>query len=204
MLGARTMGSGDALSFHIVLIGPALTHQSIVMHALSAALGTVCGKPDVLRCTGYQVIDAPTDSVQDIAGNVTITFSTPFRVQRNGNPIRSGEQLTARNVMMSTVKRVAQVCETLLGTSTDDIPFRALADAASTVEMAHTLVWHDLARYSERQHHHIPVGGLIGSVHLRGELAPFAPYLHLCQWLHIGKESAFGLGQYRLLPPSTR
>ena len=33
---------------------------------------------------------------------------------------------------------------------------------------------------------------------LRGNLAPFLPALHLGQWLHIGKETVFGLGRYAL------
>ena len=197
-LGARTMANGETLRFHVVLIGPALKHQTIVLHALSAALGTVPELPGALQLTGHDVINTPTGNEMDITRETTLTFSTPLRVQRNGNPIRSGDQLTARDVLMSTVKRVAQVCETLLDAPTIDIPFRALADAASTVEMTHTLIWQDLARYSGRQQQRIPLGGLMGAVHLRGDLAPFAKFLHLGQWLHIGKESAFGLGHYRV------
>ena len=42
------------------------------------------------------------------------------------------------------------------------------------------------------------LGGLLGSVHLHGDLAPFAQLLHQGQWLHIGKNASFGLGGYRL------
>ena len=198
--GARAIAIGETLSFNVVLIGPALQHKTIVMHALSAALGTVSAIPGALQLTGHDVVSTPPGNDAEITHQATLAFSTPLRIQRDGNPIRSGNQLTARDVLMSTVKRVAQVCETLLGVPTTGIPFRALADAALTVEMTHTLVWHDLARYSGRQRQHIPLGGLIGSVQLRGDLAAYAPYLHLCQWLHVGKESAFGLGHYRLYP----
>lgn len=197
-LGARAMTSGETLSFHIVLIGPALKHQVIVLHALSAALGTLTDMPGALQMKTHNVIDAPTGNASNIGDEATLSFSTPLRIQRDGNPIRSGDQLTARDVLMSAVKRVATICETQLGESTTHIPFRALTDAAAMVEMTHTLVWHELARHSSRQQQRIPLGGLIGSVQLRGELAPFAPYLHLGQWLHIGKETAFGLGQYRV------
>lgn len=203
-LGARAMTSGETLSFHIVLIGPALKHQVIVLHALSAALGTLTDMPGALQMTTHNVIDAPTGNASNIGDEATLTFSTPLRVQRNGNPIRSGNQLTSRDVLMSAVKRVANVCETLLGASTADITFRTLADTAAMVEMTHTLEWHELARHSSRQQQRIPLSGLIGAVQLRGELAPFAPYLHLGQWLHIGKETAFGLGQYRVESPLPR
>ena len=42
------------------------------------------------------------------------------------------------------------------------------------------------------------LGGLLGSVVLRGDLAPFAELLHLGQWLHVGKNATMGLGGYWL------
>ena len=42
------------------------------------------------------------------------------------------------------------------------------------------------------------LGGLLGSVQLQGDLAPFGELLHLGQWLHIGKNATMGLGGYRL------
>ena len=36
------------------------------------------------------------------------------------------------------------------------------------------------------------------SAALEGEVGPFLPALHLGQWLHVGKETVFGMGQYRL------
>ena len=42
------------------------------------------------------------------------------------------------------------------------------------------------------------LGGLLGSVQLQGDLAPFAQLLHLGQWLHVGKNATMGLGGYRL------
>jgi CRISPR/Cas system endoribonuclease Cas6 (RAMP superfamily) len=42
------------------------------------------------------------------------------------------------------------------------------------------------------------LGGVIGEWTLEGDLAPFWPYLHLGQWLHVGKNATFGLGHYQL------
>ena len=42
------------------------------------------------------------------------------------------------------------------------------------------------------------LGGCIGHLTLRGELAPFSAALRLGEWLHVGKEASFGLGHYRL------
>jgi len=45
------------------------------------------------------------------------------------------------------------------------------------------------------------LGGLLGQLHLQGDLAPFTQLLHLGQWLHVGKNASFGLGGYRLNIP---
>ena len=42
------------------------------------------------------------------------------------------------------------------------------------------------------------LGGVCGEWTLQGELGPFLPALHAGQWLHVGKETVFGMGQYRL------
>jgi hypothetical protein len=43
------------------------------------------------------------------------------------------------------------------------------------------------------------LGGVVGDWTLRGDLAPFLPFLHLGQWLHAGKNATFGLGKYHLI-----
>jgi hypothetical protein len=38
--------------------------------------------------------------------------------------------------------------------------------------------------------------GLVGTVELQGDLAPFAEVLGLGEMLHVGKGATFGLGRY--------
>ena len=54
-------------------------------------------------------------------------------------------------------------------------------------------------RKVQRQQQEMQLGGLLGSVQLQGDLAPFAQLLHLGQWLHVGKNATMGLGGYRLV-----
>jgi hypothetical protein len=42
------------------------------------------------------------------------------------------------------------------------------------------------------------LGGLIGSVDYAGDLAVFIPFVALGAFLHVGKNSTFGLGKYRV------
>ena len=43
-------------------------------------------------------------------------------------------------------------------------------------------------------------GGLVGSVTYKGELAEFMPLLDFCSHVHIGKQTAFGLGKFKVEP----
>ena len=62
-----------------------------------------------------------------------------------------------------------------------------------------SLRWQDLERYSSRQKAKMKLGGLIGMIPFKGELAPFMPYLILGQHVHAGQGTTFGLGKYEIL-----
>jgi hypothetical protein len=67
--------------------------------------------------------------------------------------------------------------------------------AANVNVQAQHLRWHDWERYSNRQQTRMTLGGVLGRVRYVGELGPFLPYLRLGELIHVGKNSAFGLGQ---------
>jgi CRISPR/Cas system endoribonuclease Cas6 (RAMP superfamily) len=63
------------------------------------------------------------------------------------------------------------------------------------------LQWHDIQRHSGTQNQKLPLGGLIGTATLSGPTAAMQtllPLLQLGERLHIGKETAMGLGRYQL------
>ena len=76
--------------------------------------------------------------------------------------------------------------------------FKDLAIRSDALGSDKNLHWRDWSRYSSRQQQKMDLGGVLGSWRLSGDLSPFLPFLHIGQWLHVGKEAAFGLGLYRL------
>lgn len=63
-----------------------------------------------------------------------------------------------------------------------------------------TLRWEDWKRFSRREKQVIMLGGFQGDIRFKGDqLERFYPYLKIGEWMHIGKNTTFGLGQYDLM-----
>jgi hypothetical protein len=75
---------------------------------------------------------------------------------------------------------------------------RLLAQANGVRVAASDLRWHDWQRYSNRQQRKMTLGGFVGTVHVEGDLAPFAALLRTAEIVHVGKGTTFGLGRLRL------
>ena len=65
----------------------------------------------------------------------------------------------------------------------------------------HSVDLHDVewTRWSNRQKQTVPLNGVIGTFVLESVPPALQPYVYYGQWLHVGKNSMFGLGQYQVL-----
>lgn len=218
--GERVHAAGSALHFNIVLIGPALDQLPLVLMAWRRALqlglglqqGTarlervfVEGEAEpVLADVGARVRPhaqhLPVPAPHAAPSSVALTFDTPLRIQRGGHPLGVGE-LTPGDLLRALLRRVAELVELQLGGALD-VDFAALSAHAATITGDAQLVWRDWTRQSNRQQQHMVFGGVVGRWTLHGNLAPFWPLLHLGQWLHVGKNTTFGLGRYRIEEPA--
>ncbi len=213
----RAYAPGETLSFHLVLIERAIEQLPLAVWACERAFQRGVGKDggtaelvDVCYENGLPVSvwDAEEQAIipheaalplpEPLGSAVILVFETPLRLQTNGRRVQWPE-LTARKLLMTLVRRVALLAE-FHGTGPLAVDFAALAHAAETIESEHELRWQEWQRYSSRQDRKIPLGGAIGRWTLRGEaLSRFVPFLHLGQWVHVGKEATFGLGKYKLV-----
>ncbi len=213
--GERAHAAGSALHFGTVLIGPALGQLPLVLmawrRALQLGLGPQQGTARLERVFAEGVAEPVlADAVVGVRGHaqhlplpphpapshVTLTFDTPLRLQRGGQLLGVGE-LTAQDLLRALLRRVAELVELQLGGSMD-IDFAALSAHAATITGDTQLIWRDWTRQSNRQQQRMVLGGVVGRWTLHGDLAPFWPLLHLGQWLHVGKNTTFGLGSYRI------
>jgi CRISPR/Cas system endoribonuclease Cas6 (RAMP superfamily) len=81
------------------------------------------------------------------------------------------------------------------------IDFKALGEQAEEVQtVAVQSRWLDRSRRTRRGFAQ-DLSGFVGEVTYRGELTPFLPLLLLGEYLHVGKNAAFGNGWYQLEQP---
>jgi len=53
-------------------------------------------------------------------------------------------------------------------------------------------------RFSSRQKRKIPMDGFMGTLTFEGDYGTFAPLLRVGEYIHVGKDTVFGYGQYRV------
>ncbi len=61
--------------------------------------------------------------------------------------------------------------------------------------------WREFRRWSNRRNDEMLLGGFVGDMKLSGNLAPYLPLLYLGEFIHLGKQTTFGLGQYEIIKP---
>ena len=213
--GAQQLQAGQSFGFGLVLMGKALGLLPVVLQAWQRALRTGLGQWHT-PCTLLEINDenglqplpdkreqlsnlnAGLPPAPALGAQATLHFHTPLRLQVQGKPARAG-QLSARDLLIALARRTQLLCDVHLGAAAPQLDFAALSSQAAAIELQpQNLRWFDWGRYSQRQKQEMQLGGLLGSVQLQGEMAPFAELLHLGQWLHVGKNATMGLGGYRL------
>lgn len=214
--GAQRLAAGQTFTFGLVLMGKALSHWPALLQAWERALRTGLGGQHA-PCTLLGVQSEMGKSMPDkrerlspqeqiippapaLGQHATLHFATPLRLQVQGKPAKAG-QFTARHLLITLARRHQLLLDVHLGDTAPQQDFARLTTLAEGVAIdTRALRWFDWGRYSQHQQQEMKLGGLLGALHLHGDLAPFAGLLHLGQWLHVGKSASFGLGGYQLRP----
>jgi hypothetical protein len=133
----------------------------------------------------------PSNPVQ----RLEINLLTPLRLKYQ-NALESA--LPFHVLIRAALRRISPLF-TAYGDGEPDLDYRGLVHRAQeiAIEEAH-LHWFDWRRWSNRQDQEMLMGGLIGTITYSGNLTEFMPLLYLCEKLHIGKQTAFGLGKIRI------
>jgi len=217
-VGEKLLENGERLSFNMVIMSKALDQLPLIIlawkRALQFGLGKHRGKANLLQVTKLTTIDETAvwnaeegqllphnkhTSIQipSTLEKVTLQISTPMRLQRNSKPV--GPETINSCDLMGALHRRWQMFTKCSSLTAQNINIREVTEQAKNLNSDTQLHWTDWARYSNRQKQRIALGGVTGQWVLQGDLSDHINPIILGQWLHIGKNTTFGMGEYQLL-----
>lgn len=125
--------------------------------------------------------------------SLKLTLLTPLRFKQENH---LQDSLDFQQLVRGMLRRVSGLCNAW-GDGEPELDYRGLIQRAGGVKVTDGRVyWHEWGRYSNRQEQGMNFGGLLGTVTFSGRLAEYLPLLKLCERLHIGKQTTFGLGRF--------
>jgi len=218
-MGGRQLAPGEYFSFNLVLIGRAVADLPILIHAwqmaLKAGLGVHHARAELIEVvfepgqaieqsiyrgeTPNQLLPTPVFTPEPLPETDTLNLrlETPLRIKHQGKVLSSA--LRGRDFLIALLRRYYLLQE--FHASDYQAPdFQALAMQAEKIQASHQLHWCEWDRYSNRQQQKMTFGGVLGTITLNGDLAPFLSLLLQGQWLHVGNKTTFGMGRYVIMP----
>ena len=126
---------------------------------------------------------------------------TPLRIKRQSALVGEGD-LTAAELLRHLCIRLDRI-EQQLGRGGEPCFWPRYRGLVESLPKAQARVhWHDWTRYSSRQQQYMKLGGLVGRLRIPEQAMPgLWPAIWLGQWVHVGKNTSFGLGAYRVVAP---
>jgi len=211
-LGVAKINTGQNQQYKIALFPGAEPYLGIIQHTLKNAAEYELFKAGdfLLHSTDIEkisiVVNSPEPkseyiSIRDDNAQVmkiNLRWLTPLRIQQNGKPLFKSQQLDANILIRAMLRRRTQWLQ-VSGLQAIDNNLELEAANQCLID-TQNMQWHDISRYSGTQNKRLPLGGLIGSVTIRGpsqSLQILQPLIKLGSTLHIGKEAILGLGQYK-------
>lgn len=210
--------AGDSFDFSLILLGNTSEYLPYFIYAFETMGQKGLGKKingqratyclDEVEAEGRQIYSS---SDQQLSAN---THSKTLKLTNSPSPQQSGQlmltletplrlkfenQLQAKLpfslLVRAMLRRISSLFETY-GEGEPQLDYRGLVERAKKIEICQDdLHWFDWQRYSNRQEAKMLMGGMVGSITYRGDIGEYLPLVDLCRELHLGKQTAFGLGQ---------
>jgi CRISPR-associated endoribonuclease Cas6 len=157
------------------------------------------GKQDVIKHSPLEVTYE--EIKQQVSGinaeELKLNFFSPTYIQIEGQSV---EDFHFHEMIDNMIRKYRSLMLFHHHVETNKEDFEDLLEAAIDVEkISSSVSWKSYDRYSTRQQRDIFLNGVIGEMKFKGDVTPFLPILFLGSYIHLGKNSAFGLGQYKIL-----
>ena len=125
----------------------------------------------------------------------TLHFVTPIELNEKGRY----PEVDFGTFFRSLLRRIVTLAHIHCGIDCTAIDFTSLSRRADTVRLSSDLKPVSAKRFSNRKPGWIPLCGKLGKITISGDLQPFWPYLMLGEFVHVGKKTTLGFGQYELI-----
>jgi hypothetical protein len=146
-------------------------------------------------------ITTHTPALPPVPARPRLVLETPLRLKARGRYLDAAA-VTGADLLRALGQR-ASLLQRLYAPPADPADTRwtdARAALTGVQISAPDLRWYDWTRFSNRQDTDMQLGGLLGELTLAGPALPAVwPLLWFGQFVHAGKNTAFGLGRYRVL-----
>lgn len=124
---------------------------------------------------------------------------TPLRIKRRGDWVTASD-FSAAEFLRHLCVRLDRLEQQYGQTSDSAFWTRHRQQIEALPSAAQDVHWYDWTRYSSRQQQRMNLGGLVGRFRVPDAALPeLWPVIWLGQWVHLGKNTSFGLGAYRAM-----
>lgn len=210
------VSAGDRIVFSMVLAGQAASYLPYILLALRELGGMGLGRDRV----HFDIIDVTDENgavcLGEESGNTlrpiaekaltlapgvsrqaefTIHFQSPARIQHGGRIL---ERPGLPELVESLRRRLFLMCCFHGNGAVQPLSQEYISAAAAAETLRSEFAWRDAGRHSTRQMREVPIGGAVGRIRCRGDLGVLNPLLRAGEYVHVGKNAAFGLGKISL------
>lgn len=210
--------AGDVLTLHLTLFGQATRYLVWFIYTLNKLGQRGLGKNkvhftvDEVTSGGNRVYSAGSDRVgavesgsrivlepgEPMQGKVSLDFLSPLVLRTRGT-IHS--RFDAPAFTTTLLRRVTNL-NAFYGENPEAVTDpRPYVEAAKSLTVASAMTTVGRSRYSTRQKQEIDYSGIAGTVTLAGEIGTLLPLLRAGEVAGVGKNTAFGMGRYRVVKP---
>lgn len=144
--------------------------------------------------TGQDLIDAA-DQAGNLPDKVTLSFITPTRIKYDRHLCSKFEF----HVLMGSLLRRFSNLSYFHQDTHVQINYNAFIEDCQKVSISEDRTeWMEWERFSKRQQSRLNMGGLVGQITYCGPMEFYLPLLLLGEYIHVGKNITFGLGQFQV------